>query len=192
MVGRDVVFADPPFTPPGQEKKVFTPTSAPTAFPTPTPTIRPSVVQPQVALTGGSLTACQAHEQVLKTRMDNLVRLANTMMEVFNKIALRVEDFYKNKVLPTGRTVPNYDAFIADISLKQAIVKSDLNIAQTNANDFICTGIDPKGHLTQFRIDMQTVKGALKDYRTSIKNLIVAVRGVASESATPTPTGAGK
>lgn len=185
------VVAAPPFTPPGKAKQQVTPTLAPTVFPTLTPT-RISIVKPQVALTGGLLTACQSHEQVLKTRMDNLVRFATNMMDTFNRISLRVQEFYKNKVLTQGKTVGNYDALLADISVKQAVVKSDINIAQSDVNDFVCTGVDPKGHLTQFRIDMQSVKRSLKDYRTSIKNLIVAVHSVASESATSTPTGTEK
>jgi hypothetical protein len=60
--------------------------------------------------------------------------------------------------------------------------------AQTNSTNFSCDGNDPKGLLTQFRTDMQTVKQALHDYRTSIKNLIVAVRSVTGEIESATPS----
>lgn len=83
-----------------------------------------------------------------------------------------------SKVVPSGKTIANYDSLVADIQAKKSAVQTALSIAQNDANSFSCTGDDPKGQLTQFRKDMQAVKKALKEYRTSIKNLIVAVRSV--------------
>lgn len=177
------IFAKPPFAP-GKS------TAKPTVIPTHTiaPTSRPPAAFPQTRLAGGLLKACQAHEEVIQTRLANLLRYANTMLETFDRISERVQTFYTDKVVPTGKTVSNYDALLADIQAKKTIVQDDLKITQDDANGFLCTGIDPKGHLTQFRTDMQEVKGSLKNYRTAIKDLIVAVRGVASEAASPSPT----
>ncbi len=114
------------------------------------------------------------------------------MLATFTKIADRVEAYYKDTVVPMGKTVDNYDALVADIQTKKTQVETDLTTAQNDASNFVCTGIDPKGHLTQFRVDMQEVKKSLKNYRTSIKDLIVAVHGVVGEEPTATPTGAQK
>ncbi len=76
---------------------------------------------------------------------------------------------------------------VSDVQTKQAQVQTDLTTAKNDAVAFACTGVDPKGHLMQFRIDMQEVKASLKEYRTAIKNLIVAVHSAAAEE-TPTPT----
>jgi hypothetical protein len=56
-------------------------------------------------------------------------------------------------------------------------VQAALTKTQNDADNFNCTG-NPKDQLMLFREDMQSVKKALKDYRTSIKNLIVAVHSV--------------
>ncbi len=139
------------------------------------------------------LRACQAKEQVIKTRMDNLTRLAGTIIDVFDKIDMRVEEFYQNKVVANGGSVPNYSVLVSDIQSKKSKVTSDLNKATVDSQAFNCNLGSPKDALTMFRQDMQTVKSDLKDYRTSIKNLIVAVKSVASTmeknlSSTPKPT----
>lgn len=142
--------------------------------------------QVQNRLTEAKLRACQAREDSIKKRMEQLVKLATTMQEKFSAIEGRVETYYTAKVIPSGKTVASYDSLVADIQTKKGLVQTALVQAQTDGASFSCDGSDPKGHLTQFRTDMRAVKDALKNFRTSIKNLIVAVRSV---SSTPTPTG---
>lgn len=132
----------------------------------------------QNRLTDVKLRACQAKEDVIQKRADHLTQLATSMEGNFDKHAQRVEEYYTSKVVPSGKTVPNYDSLVADIQAKKTAVAAALSAAQSDANSFSCVGNDPKGQLTQFRQDMQTVKIALKEYRTSIKNLIVTIRSV--------------
>ncbi len=177
------VFAKPPNKPPGK------PTSTITSTVTPTPTVRPSsVVQSQIRLTGEKLRVCQAHENVIQTRLQSLSKMANGMLSTFDTIAKRATEYYANTVVPGGNSVSNYDELVSAIQTKRSLVSDDLTVTQNDADNFLCTGIDPRGNLRQFRIDMQEVKKSLKEYRTAIKNLIVAVRTVVSEE-TPTPTG---
>ena len=98
------------------------------------------------------------------------------MLEKFTVHAQRVEEFYTTKVVPGGKTVANYDNLVSDIQAKKTAVQTALAQAQSSLSSFDCTGNDPKGQLTQYKNDMLAVKSALKDYRTSIKNLIVAIR----------------
>ena len=179
------VLAKPPFA--NQPSKP--PSPSPTTTPAPS---RSPTAFAQTRLTGGVLQACQSHEKVLQTRLAHLIQGANSMLDTFTTIATRVEDFYQNKVIPTGKTVPDYDSLFANIHDAKAKVETDLVTTTHNSDDFSCTGIDPKGHLAQFRIDMQEVKKSLKEYRIAIKNLIVAVHTVASESPTPTQAGVDK
>lgn len=151
--------------------------------------------QVQNRLTEAKLKVCQAKENTIKKRTQQLTKLATTMQEKFEAIAGRVEEYYTSKVVPSGKTVANYDSLVADIQTKKGAVQTALTQAQSNAESFACSGDDPKGQLLQFREDMRAVKSALKDYRTSIKNLIVAVRSVTgatertNPSASPKPTG---
>lgn len=132
----------------------------------------------QTRLQDAKLKACQAREDAIKKRSTRLTEMANNMLSKFDSIASRVEDYYTNKVVPSGKTVTNYDSLVSDIGTKKAAVQSALTAAQTDIAGFSCDGSDPKGQMTKFRDDMQNVKTALKDYRTSIKNLIVAVHSV--------------
>lgn len=151
-----------------------TPTQAkgqPSPFPTPRKT-----------LSEVKMRACEAKQDAIKTRMASLVRLAGNIEDKFDSIASRVETFYTDKVVPSGKTLSNYDALVLEITAKKAVVDTDLAAAQASVDAFSCTTDDPKGLLNQFRLDMQKVKTDLKNYRTSIKNLIVAVRSLAPEA----------
>lgn len=153
---------------------------------------RPSGTPGQGQLTAGSLRACQARESAITQRTTHLIELVTTMESKFDDIAKRTEDYYTTKVVPSGKTVANYTTLVSDIETKKAAVATAVTTAQTDGTGFTCTGNDPKGQLTQFRIDMQNVIKALKDYRTSIKNLIVAVHSVTGETERTTPETSGK
>lgn len=141
------------------------------------------------------LKMCQAKENGIKQRSSHLSQMVSTMEEKFDKIATKVEGYYNSKVVPSGKTVSNYNSLVSEIQSKKATVSTALTKAQTDAAAFSCTADDPKGQLTQFRVDMQAAKSALKDYRISIKNLIVAVHSIVGEtnkSKEASPTGGNK
>ncbi len=135
-----------------------------------------------VRLQNAKLKSCQARENAIKQRSTSLTGTVNNMLSKFDAIAQRVEDYYTAKVVPAGKTVANYNSLVSDIQAKKAAVGSALSTAQSVSTNFSCTEADPKGQLTQFRQDMQQVMSALKNYRTSIKNLIVAVHSVVGET----------
>lgn len=149
---------------------------------TPAPTSTPLVAKNN--LTPGQLRSCQARESAIKNRMQSLIDLVTNIENKFNAIEKRVEEFYSTKVVPSGKTVSNYNSLIADVQTKKTAVDTNMASAKTDVSNFSCTNGDPKSLFMQFRTDMQAVKSALKDYRTSIKNLIVAVHSV---SPTPKP-----
>lgn len=132
--------------------------------------------------------SCESRKEGVVNRMKRLVELSEKMLENFDTHATKVQDFYISVVVPKGVTVKNYDKLVADIAAKKAVVQTTLANAQADVDDFSCTNGDPKTYLNTFRTDMQAVKTALKEYRTTIKNLIVAVRTAAEALETPTPT----
>jgi hypothetical protein len=138
--------------------------------------------QAKARLQDAKLKMCQAKENVIKNRSTSLNGLVENMLEKFDAIALRVENYYTNTVIPSGKTVANYDVLLADIQTKKAAVQTALTKAKDDFKTFSCTGNDPKGALEQYRKDMQAVKQAMADYRTSIKNLIVAIHSVTGET----------
>lgn len=151
--------------------------------------------QAQTRLTEAKLRACQAKENAIKKRSEHLGQLASTMEEKFDAIAKRVENYYTSIVVPSGKTVANYDSLVADIQTKKKAVQTALTQTQVNTASFACISDDPKRQITKFKDDMRVVKSALKDYRTSIKNLIVAIRSVTGKAersnTSPKPAKAG-
>lgn len=139
-------------------------------------------------LTEVKLKACQARENAMKTRSTNLTKLVTTMEEKFDAIALRVEKFYTTKIIPSGKTVANYDVLVNNIATKKSDVQTALTKAQDDIAGFSCDGNDPKAQMKDFRLDMQTVKEKLKDYRKSVKDLIVAVHSVTGEIKKASPS----
>jgi len=129
-------------------------------------------------LTEAKLRICQTKEARIRTRTKTIANLAENIFTKFNRIANQVENYYTNIVVPSGKKVSNYDELVAEIAAKKAIVQKDLAEANTDAEAFSCNSDNPKGQLIQIRTQMQTVKKHLKEYRTAIKNLIVAIRSV--------------
>ncbi len=125
----------------------------------------------------GKLRACQAKENSIKKQMSQLEKMATKMLENFSEIQGRVEKYYTDKVLPSGKSVANYSALTADIQTKKTAVQTAIAKVKAGTAGFSCAG-DPKEQMKQFRDGMREVKSALKDYRTSIRNLIVAVRSL--------------
>jgi hypothetical protein len=139
----------------------------------------------------GKLKSCQSKEKSVKKRLDQLIKLVVKMEGKFDAITLRIQNFYTTKVVPGGKTIPNYDALVADIATKKASVQTALSNVQNGSTNFSCTAEDPKGQLNKFKLEMQNVKKTLHDYRTSIKNLIIAIHtlvGDAEESPEPDET----
>lgn len=134
------------------------------------------------------LKVCQVREDALKRRSERLIQLVDNMEDKFTSIAQRVKDFYTSKVVPAGKTVGSYDSLVSDIDTKKAAVQEALTHTQESVASFSCGGDDPKGVMMDFRKDMQAVKGALKDYRTAIKDLIVAVHTVKGSTPSARPT----
>src|SRR4030042_5044875 len=149
-------------------------------------------------LAGTKLKACEAKSNGITKKLAQLTKLVVKMEGTFDAIALRVENFYQTKVVPSGKSLSNYDALVADIAAKKALVDTALANAQSLPGGFSCTEGDPKGLLNQYKTEMQAVKKALGDYRKSIRNLIVGVHTLVpttegpessgTPAGTPTPT----
>lgn len=134
----------------------------------------------KLRLEGVKLRTCQSREEAINKRMDSLIRLTENMETKFSSISARVIEYYETKVLP-DKSLVNYQELIDEISAKKDSVDLALESAQSSVGSFSCESDEPKSLYTSFREDMQAVKSALKEYRTSIKNLIVAIRTLNAE-----------
>lgn len=135
-----------------------------------------------------AMKTCEVREVVVKKRMSQLVDLVTNMEETFDKIAAKAQNYYSDTVLPSGNSIANYSTLVADVAAKKALVDAEVTSTKADVTAFNCTTGDPKTHMNLFRVNMQQTKTALKNYRTSIKNLIVAVHKAAEDLPTPTPS----
>lgn len=126
-------------------------------------------------LEANKLRLCKVREKNITNRSSNMVAHAHRLVQVFDSITTRVENYYLSKLLPSGKILPSYDALVADIKVNKDAVTHLLQVAESGATNFKCDGDDPKGQLERFREDMRAVIAGLKTYKTSVRNLIVAV-----------------
>lgn len=123
-------------------------------------------------LEGKKLEQCQAREQRIDATMTQMTSRGEKHYDVFTKIADRVKTFVDTKKL----TVENYDALVAEVDAKAAAAQAAIQSTKSVGDVFSCDSDNPKIASTAFRDAFKAQVAALKDYRTAIKNLIVAVK----------------
>ena len=142
------------------------------------------VAEAKQRLEGKKLELCKAREQRIAATMTQMSSRGENHLAVFTKIADRVEAFYKDK----GRTVANYDALVAEVDAKRQAAETAIESTKSVDGVFSCDSDNPKIASEQFRDAFRAQVAALKDYRTAIKNLIVAVKSAQSTEAQATKT----
>lgn len=134
------------------------------------------VAENKQRLEGKKLEACEAREQRINRTMEQMATRGENHIAVFTKISDRVKTFYAEK----GKTVTNYDALVADIDAKKQAAEAAVASAQSVGDVFSCDSDSPKIASEQFREAHKAQVAALKEYRTSVKNLIEAVKSAQS------------
>ena len=135
------------------------------------------------------LKVCQKKQAGIQKRSQNLVRRGQLVFSRFDRIVERVKQYYTNRLVPKGVTIENYDQMLANIEANKTTVKNALGKAEAAAKDFDCKSDDPKQQLHNFRVEMTNVIRALKDYKKSVIDFLVAVRTKAKNIKSPTATG---
>ena len=135
------------------------------------------------------LKVCKKKQAGLKKRSQNLVRRGQLTFTRFDRIVERVKQYYTNRLVPKGVTIENYDQMLANIEANKTAAKNALDKAEDAAGDFDCKSDDPKGQLQAFRQEMTNVIRALKNYKKSVIDFLVAVRTKAKNIKSPTATG---
>ena len=115
---------------------------------------------------------CQQRQANVTKIMSNITTRVNNQLTLFNKIATNVENFYNSS--NSKHTVTNYAALVQNINQAKLQALNDQSNLDVNAS-FSCSSNNPKGMVTTFQGYMKTEISDLGNYRTSIKNLIVAV-----------------
>jgi len=129
--------------------------------------------------------SCEARINSIKTRSNSLTDFTNKVIDVFEKISLRVQEYYSQKVSPVAQ-VTDYSTLVSNVTTKKLAAQAALTKAQAIGLDFNCTSDDPKSLVSDFNEQMKLVKSSLSEYRSSIKNLISAIHPELKD-VSPTP-----
>ncbi len=136
----------------------------------------------KVRLSEARLRVCENRENIIAKRFRTLLVLGVNTHKGKEKMVERVDAFYTNVLVPKGYTLPNYASLKADIAAKEANVQTILDEAKASGAEFSCDSDDPKAMADAFRLDMQELIAANKEYRASVKAFVVAVRDLAKKA----------
>lgn len=125
---------------------------------------------------------CENRKELAEKRANHVSDLTNKTVDVFSNIASKVEKYYTEKLVPSGKTLPNYDSLVADIDAKKAALLTALNNAKSDIPTVNCESGEVRTDITHFKTDTSKVRIALQEYRKSINNLIVAVRSLTGKT----------
>lgn len=122
------------------------------------------------------LEACEKRQQVITATMARVQDRAQKQLQVFDKVAERVQNFYEDK----GYHIADYGQLVEQMTAtRTAAMNATSTMAQNGA--FNCGGDAPKGTLDGFNTQAKAANATLKDYKTAVSNLISAVSTAATE-----------
>lgn len=125
-------------------------------------------------LSDTKLRVCQKHQASITNTMARISSRGEKQLDLFSRIAERTQTFYAKK----GAVLSNYDALVADVAAKKETARAAIAMIAEHSGSFECSSDDPKGSVTSFRDHQKQAIEALKEYKTSVKNLIVGVKSI--------------
>lgn len=140
---------------------------------------REKVAAKKDRLAGMRLQFCEKRQSVITAIMKRAGERGDKRIDFISTIANRVETFYQNK----GKVLSAYDQLASDVAAKKAAAQAAVNAVKAADTQFNCGGENPKGMVAVFRAEIQAQAAALKEYRTSVKSLIVGVKSVQGSSS---------
>jgi hypothetical protein len=117
---------------------------------------------------------CEKRLTVIQRIMDRAGTQGTKHLAVFDKILDRVKDFYDTKNL----SVANYEALVTETTDMHDAAQTAID-AVNDDTEFSCDGDNPVGKVNVFNGEVRAMRKALKEYRTSIKDLIVGIHSAA-------------
>lgn len=130
-------------------------------------------------LQGDKLKQCLTRETKIDNAVSRIRDRGQKQLDLFSSIATRTEVFYTR----SGKTLSNYSALVSAVNAQKAVAQKAVDAVKSQKLTFSCNGSDPKAVGTEFKTAVLAQNQALKDFRTSVKNLIVGVKSVTGTTA---------
>jgi len=125
---------------------------------------------------------CENRKDEIEKRGSNYAAAAQRHLDVFNNIFTKLQTFHDTKHL----NVTNYDALVADATAKQTAATNAVQALKNADVPIDCTATDPASSVATLKVAVQNARQALKDYRSSLKNLVVALKGASTTQTNAT------
>jgi hypothetical protein len=120
---------------------------------------------------------CDARSEELKSKIQKLSQAASRYQEKIDTVNVKINDFKTSRQL----NVENYDTLYTITQQKSAASQAAIDqVASFDGNIDCDNATDASAKLSAFKEAVNNAKSALSDYRISTKNLIAAVKAVAS------------
>lgn len=116
------------------------------------------------------LAICDRREEHINTLLKAGVERSKRHLALFQKISDKVQAFYTKKSL----SVEGYDAAVAAVEEKEAAAVAA--VEETSSVSFVCSTVDADRPGQAIKEALQIRHTALKEYRKSIKELILVVK----------------
>jgi len=129
--------------------------------------------------------ACKNLQSNIDNHITDFSDSAQRHLNVFTDIFTKVQAFYTSK----GLSVSNYDALVAAATAKQTAAQAAVDALKSLAVSIDCSQPDPAQSLQTVKDAVKTARTALQDYRSSIKDLIVAISNALDTQDTTTGGG---
>ena len=118
------------------------------------------------------LEICEKKQPQVKERISRLSSQGAKQLEVFSKIADRIQAFKEMK----NYEVINYDSLVSEVDEARLTAQNAVSLAHTSGQEFNCSSDSPRGTALSFQENLRLQIDALKAYKTAIKDLLVAVK----------------
>lgn len=135
------------------------------------------------------LNVCENRKEAVNKHYENLTKRVDNLIEKFARITERVDKYYTDKLLTSGLVLENYNQLKGEISKNKETIEKEVEDAKKKTGTFNCEEKTPKDKLIEYRDSMKRVLAALKSYKRSVRNFIVAVHTLAGrEKSKPSVT----
>ena len=115
--------------------------------------------------------ACTAREANLNKKIANYNTRATKALAKYDSVFTKLQAFQATENL----TVPTYDALVTEANAKKDAATAAVNALAAVSVDIDCTSEDPAASVLTVKTAVETAKSSLKEYRTSVKNVLVAL-----------------
>lgn len=131
-------------------------------------------------LSATKLEICNTRKDAIDRHVIRIAVRTEKHLGLFDEIAKRAQEFYMTK----GNVLDNYGTLSAEVASKKDVATAAVDTLVAQKAVFDCEADDPKGTIATYKAILGDTTGALKEYRTSIKNLIFGIKSVNTNGST--------